>query len=62
MLIYNFIKYIKLYYLEKSIFVSYTGECLGNKAPLLKSLKALEEAAVPVCQYFDKEVTSTIAT
>jgi len=45
-----------------SVFVSYTGESLGNKAPLLKSLKALEDATVPVCHYFDKKVISTIAT
>ncbi|PQB05171.1 glutamine synthetase III [Aureitalea marina] len=45
-----------------SIFVSYAGESLGNKAPLLKSLRALEKAAIPVCRYFDPAVTSTIAT
>ena len=45
-----------------SIFVSYKGESLGNKAPLLKSLRALEKAAIPVCQYFEKAVTNTIAT
>jgi len=45
-----------------SIFVSYTGESLGNKAPLLKSLRALETSAIPVCQYFDESVSSIIAT
>ena len=45
-----------------SIFVSYKGASLGNKAPLLKSLRALEKAAIPVCQYFEKAVTNTIAT
>ncbi|KAA9325896.1 glutamine synthetase type III [Hymenobacter busanensis] len=39
-----------------TIFVAYTGEALDYKAPLLKSLTALEEAALPVCQYFDKDV------
>ena len=45
-----------------TIFVSYTGEALDNKAPLLKSLNFLENAAVPVCQYFDKNVTKVTAT
>ncbi|SNR28649.1 glutamine synthetase III family protein [Hymenobacter mucosus] len=39
-----------------TIFVAYTGEALDYKAPLLKSLAALEKAAVDVCQYFDKDV------
>ncbi len=45
-----------------TIFVSYTGETLDYKAPLLKALHALNEAAVPVCQYFDKNVTKVNAT
>ena len=45
-----------------SIFVAYTGEALDFKAPLLKSLTALDKAAVEVCQYFDKDVTKVIAT
>ncbi|WP_299821943.1 glutamine synthetase III [uncultured Pontibacter sp.] len=45
-----------------TIFVSYTGEALDYKTPLLKSLKLLNDAAVPVCQYFDKEVTKVITT
>ncbi|MFN0204094.1 MAG: glutamine synthetase III [Bacteroidia bacterium] len=45
-----------------SIFVSYTGEALDYKAPLLKSIALLEKAAVDVCQFFDKEVTKVIAT
>ena len=45
-----------------TIFVSYTGETLDNKAPLLKALHALDKAAVDVCQYFDKDVTKVIAT
>jgi glutamine synthetase len=40
-----------------TIFVAYTGEALDYKAPLLKAIHALELAAVPVCQYFDKNVT-----
>ncbi len=39
-----------------TIFVAYTGEALDYKAPLLKSLARLEQAAVDVCQYFDKDV------
>ncbi|MBC5991667.1 glutamine synthetase III family protein [Pontibacter cellulosilyticus] len=45
-----------------TIFVSYTGEALDYKAPLLKSLKLLNDAAVPVCQYFDKDVTKVSTT
>src|SRR6201990_1668389 len=45
-----------------TIFVSYTGETLDNKAPLLKSLEALNHAAVEVCHYFDKNVTKVTAT
>jgi glutamine synthetase len=45
-----------------TIFVSYTGETLDYKAPLLKALNALNQAAVPVCQYFDKNVTSVYST
>lgn len=45
-----------------TIFVSYTGEALDYKTPLLKALHALDEAAVDVCQYFDKHVTKVIAT
>src|SRR5246127_3949314 len=45
-----------------TIFVSYTGEALDFKTPLLRSLSALDKAATDVCQYFDKNVTKTIAT
>ncbi len=40
-----------------TIFISYTGEALDYKAPLLKSLNLIDKAAVDVCQYFDKNVT-----
>jgi len=46
-----------------SIFISYTGESLDLKTPLLKSAYALEKAATDVCQYFDpmvKRVTTTL--
>src|SRR5665213_2615363 len=45
-----------------TIFVSYTGESLDAKTPLLKSSVALEKAAVDVCQYFDKNITSVKPT
>jgi glutamine synthetase len=45
-----------------TIFVSYTGEALDYKAPLLKTLSELDRAAVDVCQYFDKDVNKVIAT
>lgn len=40
-----------------TIFISYTGEALDYKTPLLKALHYLDKAAVDVCQYFDKDVT-----
>ncbi|MBC7828396.1 MAG: glutamine synthetase III [Chitinophagaceae bacterium] len=45
-----------------TIFVSYTGELLDYKAPLLKALEALNKSAVDVCNYFDKNVTKVTAT
>lgn len=39
-----------------TIFVSYTGESLDYKAPLLKATEALSKAATEVCHYFDKNV------
>jgi len=40
-----------------TIFVSYTGEALDYKAPLLKTLAFVRKAATDVCQYFDNKVT-----
>ncbi len=40
-----------------TIFISYTGEALDYKTPLLRSLTAVDKAAVEVCQYFDKNVS-----
>ena len=45
-----------------TIFVSYTGEALDYKTPLLKALHAIDKAATEVCQYFDKNVTKVTAT
>ena len=40
-----------------TVFVSYTGESLDYKAPLKKSIKAVCEAALPICQLFDPSVS-----
>ena len=45
-----------------TIYVSYTGEALDNKAPLLRALAAVDEAATAVAKYFDKNVTKVNAT
>ena len=39
-----------------TIFIAYTGEALDYKAPLLRSLHAVDRAAADVCQYFYPEV------
>ena len=39
-----------------TVFISYTGEALDYKTPLLKALRAVGEAATAVCQYFNPEV------
>jgi len=44
-----------------TIFISYTGEALDYKTPLLRALQAVNKAATEVCQYFDKNVTSVQA-
>ncbi|HET8734988.1 MAG TPA: glutamine synthetase III, partial [Pricia sp.] len=45
-----------------TIFVSYTGEALDNKAPLLRALNAIDESATAVAKYFDKNVVKVNAT
>ncbi|MCD4696314.1 MAG: glutamine synthetase III, partial [Bacteroidales bacterium] len=45
-----------------TIFVSYTGEALDFKTPLLKSLSALDKAATDVAKYFNKNVKKVFAT
>ena len=45
-----------------TIFISYTGETLDFKAPLLKSIEAMEKAVLPVVNYFDKAATKITAT
>lgn len=45
-----------------TIFVSYTGETLDTKSPLLKALKAVDLAATQVCQLFDKDIQHVVAS
>ena len=45
-----------------TIFVAYTGEALDNKAPLLRALQAMDQAATAVAKYFDKNVSKVNAT
>jgi glutamine synthetase len=45
-----------------TIFVSYTGEALDYKAPLLKTIEVLNKAAVDVCHYFDRSVRRVTPT
>ena len=45
-----------------TIFVSYTGEALDNKTPLLRALSAVDAAATQVAKYFDKNVNRVQAT
>ena len=44
-----------------TIFISYTGESLDYKAPLLRALRAVDKAATAVCHYFNPEVRSVCA-
>ena len=39
-----------------TIFISYTGEALDYKTPLLKSIQAVDKAALAVCKYFDRNI------
>ncbi len=43
-----------------TVFVAYTGESLDYKAPLLKSIQAVSEAATKVCKIFDRNVSQVI--
>nr|WP_321222337.1 glutamine synthetase III [uncultured Psychroserpens sp.] len=45
-----------------TVFVSYTGEALDYKTPLLRALQAVDSAAVAVCKYFDKNVKKVNAS
>ena len=45
-----------------TVFVSYTGEALDNKTPLLRALTAIDAAATDVAKYFDKNVKKITPT
>lgn len=45
-----------------TVFVSYTGEALDNKTPLLRALQSIDQAATEVARYFDKNVNKVICT
>ena len=45
-----------------TVFVSYTGEALDNKTPLLKALNFIDRAATGVAQYFDRDCERVIPT
>jgi glutamine synthetase len=45
-----------------TVFITYTGDAMDYKLPLLKSQEYLNKAAVPVAQYFDKAATKVTAT
>ncbi len=45
-----------------TIFISYTGEALDYKTPLLKALSLINKAAVDICQYFDKKIKKVHGT
>lgn len=45
-----------------TVFISYTGEALDNKIPLLRALSAMDDAATEVCKFFDKNVKKVTAT
>ena len=45
-----------------TVFVSYTGEALDYKTPLLRALQAVDAASTDVCKYFDKNVNKVNAT
>ena len=45
-----------------TVFVAYTGEALDYKTPLLRALQAVDNAAVAVAKYFDKNVKKVNAS
>ena len=44
-----------------TVFISFTGEALDYKTPMLRAIHAVDKAATAVCQYFDKNVTKVNA-
>jgi len=45
-----------------TVFVSYTGEALDYKTPLLRALQAVDKASADVCKYFDKNIKKVTAS
>lgn len=45
-----------------TVFISYTGEALDFKSPLIKSLTAIDQAATEICQFFDKNISRVFVT
>lgn len=45
-----------------TVFVSYTGEALDYKTPLLRALQSIDQAATEVARYFDRNVQKVNAT
>ena len=45
-----------------TVFVSYTGEALDYKTPLLRSISAIDNAATELCKFFDKNVSKVFPT
>ncbi|MFR9503275.1 MAG: glutamine synthetase III [Rikenellaceae bacterium] len=44
-----------------TVFISYTGEALDYKTPLLRAISAVDKASVDVCRYFDKSVSKVFS-
>ena len=44
-----------------TVFISYTGEALDYKTPLKKALKAVTDAALPICRLFDPAVNKVFS-
>ena len=44
-----------------TVFISYTGEALDYKTPLKKALKAVNDAALPICRMFDPKVNKVLS-
>ena len=43
-----------------TIFISYTGEALDYKTPLKRSIKAVSDAALPICRLFDPSASKVL--
>lgn len=45
-----------------AVFIAYTGAALDYKTPLLKSIRAVDQAATSICRYFDKNISHVETT